>query len=420
MQEATFSQAQIKAYRRADVIFVAADGYTLAPSRIRCYTFAKACQERGLNAEVLSFYDHLGASSQGSAVFRMDEREKLRLIALAADVLLLNPTAILYLQKVAYHSLAVALAAATNKNKVVVDCDDYDFSTELFPRIARYIHGLNPGPATAAMAKAANMCVCSSIPLHGIVQQFNPRTEFIPTGTDLTVFDHSLREKAGRPDGGPVELIWLGDIWGEVIMEDLLLAVDAFCALPPSIRDLARFTIIGFGDYWDSFKQLMADNYPTVGNLVMKERIEPGEAPALLARCDIGCLPLADTIFNHCKSPTKMFEYMAMKVAVLGTPMGEVARIIQDGENGMLAADLPGYMRRMGTLILDADKRHAMTERAYATVCDGYHLGAMGDKLVGLLKRLQAETPVDVSDDTLVETSTDTLVETSTDTSTEA
>jgi glycosyltransferase involved in cell wall biosynthesis len=174
-------------------------------------------------------------------------------------------------------------------------------------------------------------------------------------------------------------------------MEDVDLAVNAFCALPQSIRDLARFTIIGFGDHWEHFKEYIAETYPGVGNLVLKERIEPSEAPALLARCDIGCLPLAETVFNHCKSPTKMFEYMAMKVAVLGSPMGEVARIIQDGENGMLATDLSGYVNRMSTLILDADKRRAMTERAYATVCDGYHLDAMGDKLVALLKELQAE-----------------------------
>src|SRR4051795_13411161 len=45
-------------------------------SRIRAYTFAKACRERGLNAEVLSFFDHLGAPGQGSAAYRMDEQSK--------------------------------------------------------------------------------------------------------------------------------------------------------------------------------------------------------------------------------------------------------------------------------------------------------------------------------------------------------
>ena len=156
MQDVNFSQAQIKAIRRADVIFVAADGYTLAPSRIRAYTFAKACRERGLNAEVVSFYDHLGAPGQGSASYRMDEQTKLRLIALGADVLKLNPTAIFYMQKVNYHTLSVAIASGANGNPVVLDYDDFDLTTGLFPPLSRYIQGLQPIPLTESIARSAS------------------------------------------------------------------------------------------------------------------------------------------------------------------------------------------------------------------------------------------------------------------------
>ncbi|QQP87924.1 glycosyltransferase [Skermanella sp. TT6] len=385
MQEVSFSQAQIKAFRRADVIFVAADGYTLAPSRIRAYSFAKACRERGLNAEVLSFFDHLGASGQGSGAYRMDEQEKLRLAALGADILKLNPTAILYMQKVSYHSLAVALAAGANGNPVVLDYDDFDFRSPFMPGMTRFMPSIGPVPATAEMARSSDLCVCASRRLVEIIGQFNERCELVPTGTDLSVFDVALRDAAGRGPGDPVELIWLGDIWGPQIVADVTMAVEAFAALPPSIRDLARLTIIGFGDFWPEFKATLAARLGDLPNLVFRERIAPAEAPGLLARCDIGLLPLADNPFNHCKSPTKMFEYMAMRVAVLGTPVGEAAHILRDGESGMLASDLPGYMRRMGTLILDGDLRRAMADRAYAAVLDGYHLGAMGDRLVGLL-----------------------------------
>ena len=127
---------------------------------------------------------------------------------------------------------------------------------------------------------------------------------------------------------------------GPQIVTDLMMAVDAFAALPASVRDLARLTIIGFGDCWGSSRN-RREKYGHLTNLVMRERIEPAEAPGLLAGCDIGLLPLADNLFNQCKSPTKMFEYMAMKVAVLGTPVGEVEQIVRDGESGMLAQDIP-------------------------------------------------------------------------------
>ncbi|EWY40401.1 hypothetical protein N825_37150 [Skermanella stibiiresistens SB22] len=389
MQDVSFSQAQIKAFRRAEVIFVAADGFTLAPSRIRCYTFAKACQERGMKAEVLSFFDHLGASGQGSGAYRMDEQEKLRLVALAADILKLNPTAILYMQKVSYHSLAVAMAAGANGNPVVLDYDDFDFASPFLPGLTRFLPSMAPIPATREMARSADLCVCASRRLLEIFGDFTDKRELIPTGTDLSVFDASLRDHVERAAGDPVELIWLGDMWGPAIVADVMMAVDAFAALPPSIRDLARLTVIGFGDFWPGFKDTVAAQYGGMTNLVMRERIPPKEAPALLAGCDIGLLPLADNPFNHCKSPTKMFEYMAMKVAVLGTPVGEVAHVLKDGESGMLASDVAGYMRRMGTLILDTDLRRAMAERAYAAVVDGYHLGPMGDRLVELLTRVR-------------------------------
>jgi glycosyltransferase involved in cell wall biosynthesis len=394
VQDVSFTQAQIKAIRRADVIFVAADGYTLAPSRIRAYSFAKACRERGLNAEVVSFYDHLGAPGQGSAAYRMDEQTKLRLIALGADILMLNPTAIFYMQKFSYHSLSVAIAAASNGNPVVLDYDDFDFYANSLPRLSRFLPGLGPVQATADIARNSELCVCSSRGLIKIVSQFNKNCEFIPTGTDLSIFDvalrdGTLRDQTDRRTDDPVELIWLGDLWGPHIVSDVMMAVDAFAALPPSVRDLARLTVVGFGDYWMEFKHNIATRYGHLANLVMRERIEPTEAPALLARCDIGLLPLEDNPFNQCKSPTKMFEYMAMKVAVLGTPVGEVREIIRDGESGMLAQDIAGYMRRMGTLILDADLRRAITERAYAEVLNGYHLGVMGDRLVDLLTRVR-------------------------------
>ena len=391
MQDVSFSQAQIKSIRRADVIFVAADGFTLAPSRIRAYTFAKACRERGLNAEVLSFFDHLGAPGQGSAAYRMDEQTKLRIAALGADILKVNPTAIFYMQKVSYHSLSVAIAAGANGNPVVLDYDDFDFQSHFLPRISRFLPGVGPFPATAEMAKNSELCICSSRRLIEIMKQFNEKCELIPTGTDLSVFDVSLREQArlDRQAEDPVELIWLGDLWGPQIVSDVMMAVDAFAALPSSIRDLARLTIIGFGDCWNEFKQVTAIKYPQLGNIVLRERIDPADAPALLAGCDIGLLPLSDNPFNHCKSPTKMFEYMAMKVAVLGTPVGEVEHIVRDGESGMLALDIAGYMRRMATLILDAGLRHTIAERAYDEVLKSYHLGPMGDRLVELLTQVR-------------------------------
>ena len=47
-----------------------------------------------------------------------------------------------------------------------------------------------------------------------------------------------------------------------------------------------------------------------------------------------------DSMFNNGKSPTKMFEYMAMKCAVIASDVGEAAHIIENGANGLKAQEI--------------------------------------------------------------------------------
>src|SRR3954471_22255030 len=205
-QEFSLTDAQLEAYRTAEVIFVAQDGYTLAPARVRAYNFAKACRDRGMRAEVLSFRDHLGGCAQGSGVHRMEDLEKLALIQRGAEILIQNPTAVLYMQKIGYHSVACAIASGRNGNRIVVDYDDFDFGVPLFPKLERFFLGLGGDPTTQSLMHAADLCVVSSRKLLEIVERFNPRVRLLSTGADLAVFDAGLRDKAGRQPGDPVEI----------------------------------------------------------------------------------------------------------------------------------------------------------------------------------------------------------------------
>ncbi len=162
----------------------------------------------------------------------MDDQTKLRLIALGADVLKLNPTAIFYMQKVSYHSLAVAIASSANGNPIVLDYDDFDFNANSLPMLSKLLPGVSQIGMTAELLKHAELCVCSSFGLMDMVRPFNPKCEFIPTGTDLSVFDVALRDRAERPADDPVNMIWLGDLWDPQILKDVMMTVEAFAALP--------------------------------------------------------------------------------------------------------------------------------------------------------------------------------------------
>ena len=59
------------------VVFITREGYNLSGARARCYNFAKELRKVGIDTEVLSFADNLGAK-YGEKEFEMGAIEKIR------------------------------------------------------------------------------------------------------------------------------------------------------------------------------------------------------------------------------------------------------------------------------------------------------------------------------------------------------
>jgi glycosyltransferase involved in cell wall biosynthesis len=111
--------------------------------------------------------------------------------------------------------------------------------------------------------------------------------------------------------------------------------------------------------------------------------------PQFLCDIDIGLLPLIqDSFFNKAKSPTKMFEYMAMGKPVIASCTGEAKNIIIDGQTGFLASDRSEFISKMRRLILDAQLRKTMGQNATKQVQAKYSLEILGKELYSMLKGL--------------------------------
>lgn len=61
------------------VIFITREGYNLSGARVRCYNFARALRQYGIDTEVFSFADNLGAK-YGEKEFEMGIYEKVKYI----------------------------------------------------------------------------------------------------------------------------------------------------------------------------------------------------------------------------------------------------------------------------------------------------------------------------------------------------
>ena len=374
-------------FAAADVIFVAQDGYRQPSARVRCYNFARALRQQGLRAEVLSFFDHLGATDQCGPLSTIPEEEKLRLNLDAYAILARNPRAVLYVQKVGYHTLAAALAAARGGNPVILDYDDYELDMQPFRRLEPWLPSLRPGELLRTMANRAAACVAASHHLYDILAPLNPNTHLIHTVADQELFNPAGRAAPRRRFGDAVNILYSGDFWGDIPMKDVLFALDAFALVPRRLRARARFHIVGFGRAWEELKDRIRERFPDVPEIALHGFIPPAEFGTVLREMDIGVLPYSANAFNAAKSPTKMFESILAKVAVCATPVGEAVHCLTPDVHGLFASGVEAYADSLARLIADDALRTRLAGAAHALALERYSLQGIAGRLAAKIGR---------------------------------
>lgn len=370
----------------ADVIFLSQEGRRHASSRARCYGFAGMLREYGLRAEVLSFLDHLGATDASGPVSGIPEEEKIRLALRAHAILACNPRAALYVQKAGYHGLTAALAATRGGNPIIFDYDDYELDAQPFRRLEPWFPSLSPTALLETLATRAHACVAGGGRVFDIIAPLNPNTHLIHTVCDGRVFADLDRAAPRRRFGDAVNILWCGEVWGDVVMRDVLFAIDAFACMPAAARAKACFHVIGFGRAWEALKERARERHPETRELIFHERIPPEKFGDVLREMDVGALAYDDNEFNNGKSPTKMFEFLVAGVAVCATPMGEPARCLRNGETALFGRGLEEYSQALARLVLDDALRARIAAAARSLGLERYTLAAVGPRLAAIVR----------------------------------
>jgi len=362
------------------IVFVSREGFNLSGIRIRCYGFARELQKYGIKADVFSFGDILGAK-YGEEELQMPALEKSKLIYMAFKKLVReNKESIFYIQRFNYHSFAPLLVHLFRKNKIIFDMDDWDMREN-----CPYYFGFYPSSKseylTRKIAKLSATCIGASRYLFNYLKQFNKKVYYIPTGVDVESFDPNLNK--GNND--KIIFSWTGTVFHREIFENVVFIIDCFSALLNKYPHI-NLEITGWGKYFKEINKIVA-GIKTNGKIVIKTWIHPMQMPDYLATTNIGLVPLIqNTRFNLAKSPTKLFEYMAMAKPVIASDIGEAGHIIQDGFNGFLANSKEGFIRKMEELILNQRLREDMGNLARKTVEREYSLTVLGKSLYGILQ----------------------------------
>jgi len=238
------------------------------------------------------------------------------------------------------------------------------------------------------LATRSSLCVAASRELLGLVSRFNENTLYLPTGVDLWRFDGGpVRKPENVTD--PVRLLWLGDVWGSFMADNVLYALDAFFAIPAAIRARARFSVIAYGRSKEALISTARKRYGNPRELDFPDRLHPDSVPTAMAQHDIGVFPLhRDIQWTRSKSPTKLFEYMAMRMAIAASPVGEVRSVLTNGEDGLVADSPEAFRDALARLIEDLALRVRLGENARRKAVTRYSLGRLLRSLAGQLDAL--------------------------------
>lgn len=107
---------------------------------------------------------------------------------------------------------------------------------------------------------------------------------------------------------------------------------------------------------------------------------EAGEV-ALLRGAAAGIMPLADSPWERGKCGYKLVQYMACGLPVVASPVGVNVELVQNGANGFLAADGPGWVRALQGLLDDADLRARLGANGRELVERDYCVQQTGPRL---------------------------------------
>lgn len=358
------------------IIFITREGYTLPGARVRCYNFSRELSRYGIGTEVLSFSDTLGAED-GEKESRMGIRDKIRFNYLAFKKLSSQKDAILYLQRFNYHSFAPYLVHMLKGNRLILDLDDWEMREN--PKYCFFYPISKAHYFTRAIAKRSIFCVAASNFLKDFLLQFNSKVYCIPSGVDTALFNPSLNNVSGKE----IIFSWIGTFHKNEYVENITFALECFSLLRKKYEHI-YFDIVGDGIHKNTLITVV-DKFGDP-QIRMKSWIPPDQIPAYLSNIHIGLFPVArDTKFNKAKSPTKLFEYMAMGKPTISSDIGEPRYIINDGENGFLADTKEKFAESMHRLVEDSNLRKIMGLKARESIEKSYSLDIMGKRLFDAL-----------------------------------
>ncbi len=109
---------------------------------------------------------------------------------------------------------------------------------------------------------------------------------------------------------------------------------------------------------------------------------------------DIGVMPLTDDIWTRGKCGMKALQYMALGIPAVCSPVGVNSDIIQDGENGLLAADTDEWVEKLKLLIRSTELRKKLGAEGRKTIEKTYSAKIQAPRVYQIFASLVGKSTV--------------------------
>jgi len=193
-------------------------------------------------------------------------------------------------------------------------------------------------------ARTVDMLQVSTPELKESYKKFNPNIVVLENFIDNRLYDKVPKVKNEIPTIG-----WFGT---KTHIGDLQIVNGC-------IPQNCKFLVAGFPEVKEKL-------FKNLNNIEYLPPYKLEELPEIIAKCDIGIVPLIDNKFNAGKSDLKGLEFGAMSVPVVASDVPPYRRWIRHGENGFLAKKnkTKFWIRYLQKLVDDKELREQMGKEA--------------------------------------------------------
>lgn len=204
----------------------------------------------------------------------------------------------------------------------------------------------------------------------------------LPNGVDTEQFDVDVNVAGSR-------IVYTGNVGHAQDLETCLRALNRLDGTD------AEMTIVGDGDVRTELeaasRELGIEEVVEFTGVLPREEI-----PDVLETAAIGVAPLKGTPTLEYAVPTKAYEYMAAATPVVATGQGEIERLVEESESGVVADNDPtDVAETFERLLTDADLRRELGENGREHIRAHYDRRSIAHQLSESLRGLISEHDAD-------------------------